>query len=323
MRYRNLGRSGLRVSCLGLGTMNFGTHTEEPVAQAIMSQALDRGVSLFDTADIYGGKLGQGLGEEMIGRWFAQDPSRRDRVVLSTKVYGVMGKDPNAGRLSALHIRRGCEDSLRRLQTDRIDLYQLHHIDRTTPREEIWRALDLLISQGKVLYAGSSNFPGWYLAGCAELARQRGYAGITSEQSVYNLMERTVELEVLPACQEYGIGFLPYSPLQGGLLAGGAQRAPGKKRSDEPRASRQLAHAEQQLAAYERWCEKLAAMPAAVAIAWLLHQPGVTAPIIGPRTPEHLTAALAAVKITLDNAQLRELSTIFPGPGRAPEAYAW
>lgn len=324
MKYQQLGRSGVQVGRLGLGTMNFGQYTDDMAAHAIMDRALDRGINLFDTANIYGGRMGEGLAERIIGDWLAGDPARRDRIVLATKVYGPTGPGRNAGRLTALHIRKACEDSLRRLRTDRIDLFQMHHIDRLTPWEETWQALELLTAQGKVLYIGSSNFAGWHLARTQERALRRDLLGLLTEQSVYNLMERTVELEVLPACREYGIGLLPYSPLNGGLLAGGADRADGAGRTGAPKARRRLERERPQLAEYERWCAGIGAAPAVVALAWLLHQPGVTAPIVGPRTIEQLDNAFAALKVPLDAEHLAELDALFPGPGgAAPEAYAW
>ncbi|MFF8785083.1 aldo/keto reductase [Streptomyces sp. NPDC015125] len=324
MKYANLGRSGLVVGRLGLGTMNFGPHTPEPEAHAIMNLALDKGVNLFDTADIYGAQMGEGITEQIIGNWLTEDPARRDQIVLATKVYGMMGLKPNSGRLSAFHIRKACEDSLRRLRTDHIDLLQVHHIDRTTPWEETWQALDLLVAQGKVTYVGTSNFAGWHLARAQEHARQRNTPGPVSEQSVYNLLERTVELEVLPACRDYGIGLLPYSPLHGGLLGGAVRRGTADGRAAEPKSGKQLKRHHDRIAAYEKWCADLGLPPAQVALAWLLHQPGVTAPILGPRVAEQLDQGLAALKISLDRSQLKELDALFPGPGGpAPEAYAW
>ena len=221
MQYTQLGRTGAKVSRLALGTMNFGWHTDEDSSTAIMDAALDAGVNLFDTADIYGA----GASESILGRWFAAEKSRRDKVVLATKLYIPLDESPNAGGLSALHIRKACEDSLRRLQTDHIDLYQFHHIDRTTPWEEIWEATERLVRDGKVIYVGSSNFAGWHLAVAQETAKPRHFLGLVSEQSIYNLMERTIELEVLPAARHYGIGLLPWSPLAGGLLAGATAKA--------------------------------------------------------------------------------------------------
>src|SRR5213593_4517140 len=224
MEYVKLGRSGLKVSRLGLGTMNFGPQTTEADSFAIMDRAHEHGINFFDTANVYGWKIGEGLTEQIAGRWFAQGNGRREKTVLATKLYGRMGEWPNESRLSALHIRRACEDSLRRLQTDHIDLYQMHHVDREAPWDEIWQAMEILAQQGKILYVGSSNFAGWHIAQASEAARSRHFMGLVSEQSVYNLVCRTVELEVIPACQDYGLGFIPYSPLGGGVLAGGLDR---------------------------------------------------------------------------------------------------
>ncbi|MFD8936317.1 aldo/keto reductase [Streptomyces sp. NPDC059578] len=324
MKHTNLGRSGLVVGRLGLGTMNFGPHTPEPEAHTIMSLALDKGVNLFDTANIYGARMGEGVTEQIIGNWIARVPARRDRIVLTTKVYGMMGRTPNSGRLSAFHIKRACEESLRRLRTDHIDLFQVHHVDRTTPWEETWQALDLLVTQGKVTYVGTSNFAGWHLARAQEHARQCGTPGPVSEQSVYNLLERTVELEVLPACRAYGIGLLPYSPLHGGLLGGPVRRGVAVGRTAEPAAGKRLKRHHERITAYEKWCADLGTPPAQVALAWLLHQPGVTAPILGPRVAGQLEEGLAALKVALSSSQLKELDALFPGPGGpAPEAYAW
>src|SRR5438876_8693069 len=198
MDHVRLGQSGLRVSRLCLGTMNFGPLTSESDSFAIMGRALELGIVFFDTADVYGWRTGEGVTEQIIGRWLAQGGGRRDRIVLATKVYGTMGPGPNDRRLSAYHIRRACEESLRRLQTDHLDLYQMHHVDRGTPWEEIWQAMDLLVGQGKVVYVGSSNFAGWHIVAANEAAKRRNSFGLVSEQSFYNLKTRTIELEVVP-----------------------------------------------------------------------------------------------------------------------------
>src|SRR5436309_6276546 len=218
MDHVRLGRSGLRVSRLCLGTMNFGPLTSEADSFAIMDRALEAGITFFDTANVYGWKTGEGVTEQIVGRWLAQGGGRRERVVLATKVYGKMGDGPNDRGLSAYHIRRACEESLRRLGTDRIDLYQMHHVDRDAPWEEIWQAMEQLVAAGKILYVGSSNFAGWQIAQAQGAAAARHFLGIISEQSLYNLNARTVELEVVPACRAHGIGLLPWSPLAGGLL---------------------------------------------------------------------------------------------------------
>ncbi|MCD4687297.1 MAG: aldo/keto reductase, partial [Anaerolineae bacterium] len=206
MEYTQLGRTGLQVSRLCLGTMNFGPLTTEEDSFAIMDQALELGINFFDTANVYGWKTGEGVTEQIIGRWMAQGGGRREKIVLATKVYGGMGDWPNEARLSAYHIKRACEESLRRMQTDHIDLYQMHHIDRQTPWEEVWQAMEQLVREGKVLYVGSSNFAGWHIAQAQGTAQPRHFMGLVAEQSLYNLTARTIELEVIPACEAYGLG---------------------------------------------------------------------------------------------------------------------
>jgi aryl-alcohol dehydrogenase-like predicted oxidoreductase len=323
MEYVNLGRTGLKVSRLCLGTMNFGPLTEEADAHAIMDQALELGFNFFDTANVYGWQTGEGITEKIIGRWLAQGGGRRERIVLATKVYGRMGEGPNDRRLSAYHIRHACEESLRRLQTDHIDLYQMHHIDRETPWEEVWQAMEQLVREGKVLYTGSSNFAGWHIAQAQCTAQKRDFLGLVTEQSLYNLNDRMIELEVIPACRNYGLGLIPYSPLGGGLLAGALEKESEGRRSSE-RMQRELEAHRQQLRTYESFCRELGESPVDVALAWLLHNPVVTAPIIGPRTLEQLEDSLEALEIVLTDEQMVRLNEIWPGPGgEAPEAYAW
>jgi aryl-alcohol dehydrogenase-like predicted oxidoreductase len=321
MEYRHLGRTGLLVSPICLGTMNFGSLTAEPDAHHIMDRALDHGINFFDTANRYGGEKGPGTTETIIGNWFAQGGRRREKVVLATKVFGPMTPWPNDGLLSARHILDACDASLRRLQTDRIDLYQMHHVDRGAPWEEVWQAMETLVAQGKIIYAGSSNFGGWHIAQANEAAKARHFLGLVSEQSLYNLAARTVELEVLPACIAYGVGVIPWSPLAGGMLGGSTSSDTARRKNTQKRYERMRP----QLERWEKLCADLGEEPAAVALAWLLHQKGVTAPIVGPRTLEQLEgASLRAVELKLDDATLHTLDEIFPGPGgKAPEAYAW
>jgi NDP-hexose 2,3-enoyl reductase len=325
MDYTHLGRSGVSVSRICLGTMNFGSFTDAADAGQIMDHALEHGINFFDTANTYGRPRAEGVTEQIVGSWLvAGGPERRDKIVLATKLYGGKGEWPNDSFLSAVNIRRSCEASLRRLGTDRIDLYQMHHVDRATPWEEIWEALTVLRTQGKIIYAGSSNFAGWHIAQAQEAARRHGAFGLVSEQSLYNLAARTVELEVLPACQGYGLGVLPWSPLHGGLLAGILRKEPGAGRSGGGRSAEALARLRPQVEAYEALCADLGEDPAQVGVAWLLHQPAVTAPIVGPSSLEQLDGALRALKIELDADALGRLDAIFPGPGgAAPEAYAW
>ncbi|HJZ45974.1 MAG TPA: aldo/keto reductase [Roseiflexaceae bacterium] len=322
MQYTHLGRSGLKASRLCLGTMNFGPQTSEADSFAIMDKALELGINFFDTANRYGGRVGVGTTEQIIGRWLAQG-GRRERIVLATKVYGPMGDGPNDRGLSAYHIRRACEDSLRRLQTDHIDLYQMHHIERSTPWEEIWQAMEQLVREGKVLYIGSSNFAGWQIAQANCIAASRNFLGLVSEQSLYNLNARTIELEVIPSCRAFGLGLIPWSPLAGGLLGGALQKASDGRRADE-RMQQTIERNRAKLEAYQRFCAELGEQPADVALAWLLSNPVVTAPIIGPRTLDQLTGSLRTLEIKLSDEQLQRLDQIWPGPGgEAPEAYAW
>lgn len=328
MQYTHLGRSGLQVSRLCLGTMNFGMVTDEPTSCKIMDAAIEARINFIDTADVYGGpqrpdmEKGYGISEEIIGRWLAQG-GRRERIVLATKVYQPMGTGPNDRRLSAYHIRQACEDSLRRLQTDHIDLYQMHHIDRRTPWEEIWQAMELLVKQGKVIYAGSSNFAGWDIATAQCAAASRHFMGLVSEQSLYHLGARTIELEVIPACRHYGLGLIPWSPIGGGLLGGALRKAAEGRRATEL-VRRQVEQRRPQLEAYEAFCQQIRAEPAVVALAWLLHNSAVTAPIVGPRTVEQLAGNLRALDLALSDEMLRRLDEIWPGPGgEAPKAYAW
>ncbi len=323
MKYTHLGRTGLMVSRLCLGTMNFGPETSEAESFSIMNRALELGINFFDTANVYGAKKGEGVTEQILGRWFAQGSGRRDKVFLATKVYETMGDWPNQSRLSALHIRQACEESLRRLHTDHIDLYQMHHIDRKTPWEEIWQAMEQLVREGKVIYSGSSNFAGWHIVQANESARRRHFLGLVSEQSLYNLTARTVELEVLPACEAYGLGVIPWSPLGGGLLGGALRKAQEGRRS-QSRLQEAVEKNRAKLEAYESFCAQMGEEPAHVALAWLLANPVVTAPIIGPRTTQQLDESQRALEISMAQEVLVKLDEIFPGPGGpAPEAYAW
>jgi aryl-alcohol dehydrogenase-like predicted oxidoreductase len=325
MQYVHLGRTGLKVSRLCLGTMNFGPHASEADSFAIMDKALEVGLNFFDTADVYGWKRGEGVTEQILGRWLALGGARRERTVLATKIFGDMERpdrsDPNFARgLSARKIILGCENSLRRMQTDYIDLYQMHHVDRSCPWEEIWQAMETLVAQGKVLYVGSSNFAAWNIAEAQAAAAARNFLGLVCEQSRYSLQTRAIELEVLPACRHFGLGVIAYSPLAGGFLAGSG---PGARRDSEHVAKIRQAHAEQ-LPCWEELCRQLGKDPAVVALAWVLHQPGMTGPIIGPRTMEQLTSAMSALELSLDQATLENIDRIWPGPGgQAPEAYAW
>jgi aryl-alcohol dehydrogenase-like predicted oxidoreductase len=323
VEYTHVGRLGLVVSRLCLGTMNFGPHTSEPDSHAIMDDAVAHGLNFFDTANVYGRHLGVGASEEIIGRWFAKGGGRRDKVVLATKVYGQMGEWPNEGRLSKLGIRNACEASLTRLRTDHIDLYQMHHIDRQAWWDEIWEAMEQLKLEGKILYVGSSNFAGWHIARANEIANRRHALGLAAEQSIYNLSARTIELEVIPAVRDYGMGLISYSPLAGGLLAGALHKVAEGRRSQEYMLQ-ELDDHRVQLEKWEALCDELGERPSDVALAWLLAQPAVTAPIIGPRTVEQLESSMKALDVRLEPEVLDRLDEIFPGPGGpAPEASAW
>jgi len=323
MEYTHLGRSGLNVSRLCLGTMNFGHWTEKNDAHAIMDAAHGHGINYFDTANVYGDTAGKGGTESIIGDWFAQGGERRERTVLATKLYGDMTDRPNDRGLSALNIRRALDASLKRLQTDYIDVYQFHHIDRDTPWDEIWQAMETAVAQGKILYAGSSNFAGWHIATAQAEARRRGFTGLVSEQSIYNLLTRDIELEVIPAAMSNGVGIIPWSPLHGGLLGGVLRKEREGKRRLEGKVVEVLAANRAAIEEYENFAAELGHEPGDVALAWLLHRPGVTAPIVGPRTTDQLAAAVRALDVTLDTDALARLDEIFPGRKTAPEHYAW
>lgn len=315
---RTLGHSGIEVSAVAFGAMMFGRwgNTDVDECHRMVDRALDGGITLFDTADMYD----EGASETILGEALR---GRRDRVVLATKVGNPMGGDLARSGLSARWIRQACDDSLRRLQTDHIDLYQMHHVDRTAPWDEVWQAMETLVQQGKVIYVGSSNFAGWDIATAQCNASARHFMGLVSEQSLYNLNARMIELEVIPACRQYGLGLIPWSPLGGGLLGGALQKANAGRRSSE-QAQKTIAQHRAKLEAYEGLCRELGEQPADVALAWLLHNPVVTAPIIGPRTLEQLTGSLRAVEIQLSDETLARLDEIWPGPGgEAPKAYAW
>ena len=326
MAYSHLGRSGLLVSRIGLGTMRFGFTVDESASFAIMDAAIEAGVNVFDTADVYGGpqspdmEKGYGISEEIVGRWL-QRTGRRDEIVLATKVYQPMATGPNDRRLSAYHIRRACDASLRRLQTDHIDLYQMHHVDRATPWEEIWQAMEQLVRDGKISYVGSSNFAAWDVALAQSAASARNFMGLVSEQSLYNLAVRTVELELIPALRTLGIGLIPYSPLHAGLLTGALQAANEGRTPNEMQPP--VEEYRNQLEAYEALCRELGATPAQVALAWLIRNPVVSTAIIGPTTRDDLSESLGALSVQLDADAAERLDAIWPGPGEAPQAYAW
>ena len=322
MKYAKLGKSGLMVSRLCLGTMNFGAITSENESVKIMNRALELGINFFDTANVYGGKKGEGVTEKIIGKWFEGNKERRDKIVLATKVYGEMGNGVNEKYLSAYHIKKACEDSLKRLKTDRIDLYQMHHIHRDTPWDEIWQAMEQLIREGKIIYVGSSNFAGWDIAAACETASKKNMLGLVSEQSKYNLFNRFIEREVVPACQYYGVGIIPWSPLEGGLL-GGVIKNLGEGRRNKNEIINKLKGNREQIEKWENFCHDFGEDSANVALAWLINQPGITSAIIGPRTLQQLETSLRALETNLGQESLLKLDTIFPPAGQSPQYYAW
>ena len=324
MEYTKLGRSGLTVSRLCLGTMNFGPYADEKESHEIMDKALELGINFFDTADVYGWEMGEGLTEKIIGSWLSKGDGRRESIILATKVYGQMGEEVNKRGLSKYHIVRACEESLTRLKTDRIDLYQMHHVERTTPYEEIWEAMEQLVREGKVLYVGSSNFAGWDIAKAQGDANKRNFMGLISEQHKYSLSCRLPELEVLPSSFDHGIGVIPWSPLDGGILGGKALDPEKKSRSIDKMQKTKIEKYRSNIEQYYAFCEELGESPADVAIAWLLQNEAVAAPIIGPRNEEQLVGITKSVEIKLSVETLKKLDEIWPGPGgSAPEAYSW
>lgn len=326
MLYRKLGRTALHVSPLCLGTLNLGVRTTRDEAFALMDEALDRGINFFDTANQYGWQIRKGLTEEIIGEWLAQGGGRRERVVLGTKVCNPMSDLPNDQGLSARHIVASCEDSLRRLRTDWIDVYQMHNVDPSASWEEVWQAMETLVCQGKIRYVGSSNFAGWHLADAQAAAARRNFLGIVSEQCVYNLATRFVETEVVPAAQAHGIGVLAWSPLHGGLLSGALRKLDDGTavKTAQGRAALALETRRDTIALYEKLCVEIALDPAQVALAWLLSRPGLTAAVIGPRTAAHLADALQTLDLRLPDDVLDRLDELFPpiGNGR-PAPAAW
>lgn len=323
MQYTKLGRTGLWVSRLCLGTMNFGSTTSEKDAFYIMDAALDAGINFFDTANNYGFLTGdQGITETILGKWFAQGGGRREKVVLATKAHESMG-DPNDGPndrpgLSAYKLRRHLEASLKRMGTDHVELHYMHHIDRSVTWTEMWDAYENLFDRGLIDYVGTSNFPAWKIVQAQAAADARHFMGISVEQDKYNLNGRMPELEVIPACQDLGIGFVAWGPLDGGLLSGKGE-ASLRRSNNKGNYVRYAA----KLAAFSDVCHQAGIPEAEAAQGWLLTRPGLTAPIIGVRTIEQLNSCLRVLDRTLDEDFLGELDKIFPGPGAAPEAYAW
>ncbi|MDF3290312.1 aldo/keto reductase [Streptomyces silvisoli] len=332
MEYTQLGRTGLQVSRVVLCTGKFGPAISEADSFTVMDAALGVGINVF--ANVYDWGENKGQTEKIIGNWFAQGGGRREKVVLATKLYASMAPDndpsPNMGRLSALNIRRSVEAGLERLRTDCIDLLQLHHVDRNTPWEEIWQAIDVLVQQGKILYAGSSNHAGWHIAQANETAGRRGSLGLVVGECLYNLAERRAEMEVIPAAQSYGLGVWARSPLHGGLLGGVLRRlheggAMPTARGRAASAAKALENPaiRDRVQAYEDLVDQYGLDPGEVALAWLLTRPSITGPAIGPGSVECLETAVRAVQLQLPQELLTALEEVFPGPGPSPEAFAW
>ena len=305
--------------------MNFGPRATPEESFAIMDRALELGINFWDTANVYGQRKYEGYTETILGQYFAARPGAREKVILATKFHGRMGDGENDRGCSMVHMRHACEASLRRLQTDYIDLYQMHHVDRATPWAELWSGIQQLRLAGKIVYAGSSNFAGWHIASANEAAARHGELGLVSEQSKYSLIERTIEMEVVPACRHYGVGIIPWSPLESGLLGGviGLQPDPNSRRSGE-RFEKRVEGLRPKLEAWEALCSQFGEKPADIALAWMLAKPQITAPIIGPRTLDQLNGSIRAIEIHLSTEQVQQIEAIWTGPrGEAPEAYAW
>ncbi len=334
MQNVQLGKSSMWVSKLCLGTMTFGKMNEEKDAYAIMDRARELGVTFFDTANIYGGGPGyRGRVEEFIGKWFKQGDGRRDEIVLGTKFAQPM-EDASDGAndalgVSAFKMRRSLERSLKRLGTDHVELYTMHHVDRTNDWAEIWGAYENLIAAGKVYYAGSSNFAAWDLVRAQYEAEKRHFLGNVVEQHKFNLFCRLPELEVLPAAKAMGVGIAAYNPLAGGYLGenalnpkAGTRSAGNNMYAASMGVFNQGQHREQ-LIQFEKLCHELGLKQSDVALAWVVNNPMVNVVVIGPRTVEQLEACVKASEIKLDEATLQKLDEIFPGPGDAPKAYAF
>ena len=334
MEYTKLGRSNLTVSKICLGTMHFGPKASEEESHAILDRAFEMGITFLDTANVYGGDAGRGRSEEIIGTWFAGRPGVRDDVVLATKVYHPMG-DLGAAReeqgFSAYKVRKHLADSLRRLQTDRVDVYQVHHIDERVTPEELWGTYERVVADGTVLYAGSSNYSGWGLARAQLQAQQRGFLGFVSEQTQYNLLSRVPEMEVLPAAEAFGVGVIVYMPLGGGLLTGKTESFDGSRtRQVEEEYGISLGPENTQFSEFSALCREIGEPEHVVATAWVLQHPAVASAIVGVRTVDQLDGLDRAAALELDSAAMARLEEIFDinrgrriGKGRSPQAHSW
>jgi len=317
MEYRSLGRTGVLVSPLCLGAMNFGGPTNEADSFDILNKAMDAGINFIDTADVYNG----GESERIVGK-FLKESGKREQVVLATKVFSRVGDGPNRAGSSRYHIIKACEDSIRRLQTDHIDLYQQHRPSSTIPQDESLRAYDDLISAGKVLYIGSSTFPAWMIMEALSISDRFHLARFISEQPPYNLLDRRVENELIPFCLKYGLAVLPWSPLAGGILAG--RYSATDKYPDGSRAARTgkmftdriSAKAKEVTQEVIKLAKERGMTSSQFSLLWLKDQPGITAPIVGPRTVEHLTDHLTILEKKFDEED-RKLVDDLVNPGNA------
>jgi 1-deoxyxylulose-5-phosphate synthase len=318
MEYTNLGSTGLKVSRLCLGAMTYGSKKwrewvlEEEESRPFIKRALELGINFFDTADMYS----VGVSEEILGRALNDFAGSRDRVVIATKVFNPMGGDPNQRGLSRKHIHHAIDDSLRRLGTDYVDLYQIHRFDYTTPIEETLEALDAIVRAGKALYIGASSMYAWQFARMLYVADQCGFSRFVTMQNHYNLMYREEEREMIPLCQEEGVGIIPWSPLARGFLAGSRSKADFgstvRARTDE--YAQKMYYQDSDFAVVEKLSEvakKRGNSNAQLALAWILSKPGVTAPIIGASKMAHLEEAVEALKIKLNEEEIRELESAY------------
>lgn len=330
MKYATLGRTGMKVSKLCVGTWNFGTYTDEKEAFRILDIASEAGINFVDTANAYPDVGLRGLSEQIIGNWFAQGGGRRERTVLATKVYSFT-EDPNDGPndghgLSIYKIRRHAQASMCRLKTDHIELYQMHHVAPEVGWDELWDAFYRLFMAGSIDYVGGCNFGARHLSLAQKCAAEKHILGMVSEQHKYNLLCRLPELELLPTALELGIGVMPYSPLAEGRLAGSRLGGnDGKSRRKKIDTGTPAGKALQmQVDQFAALCATLGESEANVALAWLLANPAVTSIITGPRTCAQVEDMLHAVDIELTGETMARLDAIFPGPGgSAPAAYAW
>jgi 1-deoxyxylulose-5-phosphate synthase len=313
MQYTNLGSTGLKVSRICLGTMTYGSKKwrewvlEEEESRPFIQRALEAGINFFDTADVYS----LGVSEEIVGRALKDFGPSRDRLVIATKVFNPMGDDPNLGGLSRKHIMHAIDDSLRRLQTDYVDLYQIHRFDSETPMEETLEALNDVVRAGKALYIGASSMFAWQFAQMLAVSDANGWARFVTMQNHYNLLYREEEREMNPLCEAEGVGLIPWSPLARGVLAGSRKAQTTRAKTDDfgvKLYGKNIADADQRVIdGLEDLAKKRGVPPAQLALAWLLHQPAMVAPIVGASKPHHLDDAIAAVNVKLSAEEIARL----------------